>query len=100
MKDLIRERMTSWKDNSKIIDGHWLYQGSVYGGGYGHVTIERKDYAIHRLIAHLFLGLDLDDLHQYALHKPTCQFKNCWNPEHLYVGCDSDNKYDRYRLSK
>lgn len=29
-----------------------------------------------------------------ALHKNTCPYKNCWNPDCLYVGTHTDNMND------
>lgn len=75
--------------------GCWLYTGSNDGyGRYGKARFGGVKVAVHRISAHLFLGLDLTDDRLRALHKPICPNKNCWNPDHLYVGTDRDNSRD------
>jgi len=61
---------------------------------YVSITINNTKYLIHRLSCHLFLGLDLDDNKFQANHKIVCDNKNCWNPNHLYVGTQSQNRKD------
>jgi hypothetical protein len=73
-------------------DKHWLWIGETKYG-YGRVYIEGKLYRVHRLSAYIFLGLSLDDSLQ-ANHKLNCVHKNCWNPNCLYVGTQSDNGTD------
>jgi len=63
---------------------------------YADMWYEGRNAGAHRISAHLFHGLDLNDKNQHALHGLHCQNKNCWNPEHLYVGTNSENQRDRY----
>ena len=42
--------------------------------------------------AKLFLGLDINEQHIQACHKDICPNKNCWNPEHLYLGSNQQNQ--------
>ncbi len=75
---------------------HWLWTGQTNSKGYGVVKIQRKSWLTHRLSAHLHLGLDLDNSEQFALHQDSlCRHRNCWNPDHLYVGSRHDNCRDR-----
>lgn len=74
----------------------WLWQGEINHDGYGQIWAEGKRYTIHRLIAHFYWGLNLEDKTQLALHIQECANKNCWNPAHLYVGSQSDNRTDMY----
>ena len=76
----------------------WLWTGGQNGHGYGSIWINGKGYGVHRISAWLFLDLDLNDRGQLALHKDECPNKNCWNPDHLYVGTGSDNEADWIRV--
>lgn len=71
------------------INGCWLYP-TTEKSPYGYY----KSYRVNRLSAWIFLGLDLDDLSIFALHKVVCKNKNCWNPDHLYLGDESNNTLD------
>lgn len=71
----------------------WLWQG-LLKNGYGMIGFRYRQVKIHRLSAYLYLGLDLVDSNQKALHKRECNNKNCWNPDHLYVGSQQDNTLD------
>lgn len=74
--------------------GCWEWKGAITANGYGKIWIDNKTYLVHRLSAHLFLGLDLaSDL--MALHQLWCSSRACWNPEHLYIGTAADNAADR-----
>lgn len=89
--------------SESIIDtttGCWLYQKTVETGygRYGRITIEGKSIYVHRLSASIFLGLDLEDLEQLACHELICPNKNCWNPEHLYIGNNSSNACDKHQI--
>lgn len=76
-------------------DTCWLYTGGNDGRkGYGKIRFLGKKVAVHRVSCHLFHKLDLNDKSLRALHKLECLNKNCWNPEHLYIGTDKDNGRD------
>lgn len=98
--DLIR-RLN--KDTIRTEDGHWLYRGYINDSGYGIVSIGPQisaiRYRVHRLSGYIFLGLDLSDESIQINHKLICPFKNCWNPEHLYIGTVKQNGAD-YRNSR
>lgn len=81
-------------ENTKCL----LYQGKLDRDGYGErVQFAYRKIRPHRAIAHFYLGLDIDDENQKALHKLECPNKNCINFEHLYVGTAQDNALDRER---
>ena len=91
----VDRRIRRWKQKSLFPEsGCWLYQGSADSQGYGHAGWEGRITLIHRISAHIFLGLDLKSS-TLALHKPECPNKNCWNPDHLYLGNHVDNWRDR-----
>ena len=73
-------------------DGHWIFVGSLVKG-YGVMWYKGKLHYTHRLAAHLWLGLDLDSDNQ-SNHKKECTVKNCFNPDHLYIGNQSQNMRD------
>lgn len=73
-------------------DGCWLYMGAQTSEGYGTVKSQQKDYRVHRLAAHYWLGLDLENKLIYACHK--CDVKLCFNPDHLFIGDNKSNQID------
>lgn len=73
--------------------GCWLYTGNIDPViGYGRVQINGKRYHTHRLSAYLYLNLDLENNKEFACHK--CENRDCFNPEHLYVGDNKSNQDD------
>ena len=81
------------------IDGNgcWIWTGCRSQGGYGktHICIGKgavRRISAHRLIAHLFYGLDLTDRSNQANHK--CDVRLCFNPDHIYVGSQKQNVAD------
>jgi hypothetical protein len=79
---------------AKLVENHFLWFGATTGGDHGVITIRPNKYLIGRLSLFLVNKLKLNDKLQ-ALHKEAiCTYKNCWNPEHLYVGTQSDNMRD------
>src|SRR5437667_5281345 len=91
--DLLLSRI---KERTRIDEstGCWLYTGGLDEKGYGRIRLGNYIERIHRISAHIYLKLDLNDKLQLALHKLNCPNKNCWNPEHLYIGDYVDNMRD------
>src|SRR6266404_6718203 len=90
MSRLLLNRATIKDDNC------WLWTRTVDGRGYGIIRHQGKLEKVHRLAALFCLNFDLNsDLH--VLHKLICKHKNCFNPDHLYVGTHDDNMSDRIR---
>ena len=73
--------------------GCWLYTGSLTEG-YGRVYYNFRLESLHRIIAKFELNYDLNDTIFIVLHKLICTNRNCFNPNHLYIGTKSDNTQD------
>lgn len=77
--------------------GCWELMGSVTKDGYGRIYYNGQNLHAHRVSAMLYLGLDLDSSLQVN-HK--CETKRCFNPEHLYIGTQSDNIKQAFQEGK
>lgn len=76
--------------NTIQLSGCWRYQGCKVAR-YGIY----KNYRVHRVSAYLFHGLDMNNPKLEALHKIQCYNRDCWCPDHIYVGTSADNNRDR-----
>lgn len=72
-------------------NGCWEWMRHRLPTGYGKVEWKGRKHGVHRLAAHLWLGLDLDSP-LLALH--WCDHPPCFNPDHLFIGNESDNMND------
>lgn len=90
----MQEILLKFKRKTIYKNGCWLFIGWHNEQGYGRLKFNGIYTTVSRVSCHIFHGLDLDNRELHALHKPICPNKNCWNPEHLYVGTNSQNKLD------
>jgi HNH endonuclease len=68
----------------------WLWNGGK-SGGYGVVKIDITQFYVHRISAEIFLGHKINN-NMLVLHK--CDIRNCFNPDHLFIGTHEDNMND------
>jgi len=95
LTDKLRENLKRRLEKHTVKNGdHWIWVGSTSHGGHGKMTIDHKQYETSRVAAALFLGLDINSHIQLACHKVECGKKECWNPDHLYIGTKWSNMND------
>ena len=72
--------------NRIIVNGCWILSTQKSKNYHYYVNI-----GVHRLSALVFLGFKPESGLQ-VLHK--CDNPPCWNPDHLFIGTQSDNRMD------
>lgn len=77
----------------------WLVQGFRDKDGYVKIYYSAATIRVNRLSAHIFYGMSLNSKLQ-ANHTRNCFNTNCWNPEHIYVGTQSQNRIDSFMLGR
>lgn len=76
--------------------GCWLWSGGVDGKGYGALWQDNKLQRAHRISWILHNGEIPNRL--FVLHK--CDTPSCVNPNHLFLGNQSDNTLDSIRKGR
>jgi hypothetical protein len=76
--------------------GCWIWMGSTWSGGYGYVRNEGKYISAHRYMYELYKGKIPDGLN--CLH--TCDNPSCVNPNHLFLGTQTDNMRDMIKKGR
>lgn len=71
-------------------EGCWLWTGQTKEKGYGAITFNGRKARVHRIAYELWVGEIPGGL--MVLHR--CDVRNCFNPEHLFVGTAKDNTHD------
>lgn len=80
------ERIEQYSD---ITETCWLFNGAK-SMGYGQLRTGGKVELVHRIVWEELNGDISDGL--MVLHK--CDVRNCWNPDHLFLGTAADNTHD------
>ncbi len=81
------------KENIKISENKcWEWQKGLDVCGYGVIKINRKGYPTHRKSYETFIGNIPKG--KWVLHK--CDNPKCINPDHLFLGTQSDNSKDMW----
>ncbi len=76
--------------------GCWLWTGGVASNGYGMFWLDGKVDTAPRQSYRLFCGEIVDDLH--IMHK--CDVRLCVNPDHLSLGTNADNTFDKQKKGR
>lgn len=71
-------------------DECWCWQGAQRNGGYGHLYVNGRWYGAHRISYEINIG-PIGAL--CVLH--SCDNPQCCNPNHLWLGTQTDNMVDR-----
>ena len=78
------------------MSGCWLWEEHVCIKGYGRIRYRGKKRQAHRvswIIHHGEIPLGMNVLHK-------CDVTGCVNPDHLFLGTDTDNARDRERKKR
>lgn len=75
-------------------DRCWPWNGPKTGDGYGTFRVGSRKTTVCRYIAELELGRPLER-GEYVLHR--CDNPSCCNPDHIWVGTQTDNMRDAAR---
>jgi hypothetical protein len=74
----------------------WIWTASTDRDGYGHMWVDGKLIPTHRLAYLLFVG-DIQN-NFYVLH--SCDNPICVNPNHLFLGSQTDNMQDMIKKNR
>lgn len=97
----IKETMPAWKDERERFlnlinypdkyQDCWTWLGSTHKKGYGYFWYNKKMGKAHRFSYELFINKIPEGL--WVLHH--CDNPSCVNPDHLFLGTNSDNVKDK-----
>lgn len=70
----------------------WEWAGGHSGTGYPCISYLGRSEYVHRISAHVYKGMRLDDPDKFACHK--CDNPKCYNPAHLEPKSPAANNHD------
>lgn len=76
--------------------GCWIWTGLLSNSGYGKIGDDYKTYSTHRYSYTLYKG----EIPKGKLVLHSCDTKECCNPNHLFLGTQSDNIKDMYNKNR
>lgn len=89
-----QEAARFWSRTARDENGCWIWRGAQKSGQvgdeYGCFWYKGTSYLAHRVA--YFLAFGVDPGTKLVCHK--CDVKLCVNPEHLFLGSESDNQRD------
>jgi hypothetical protein len=77
-------------------DKCWLWQGAKHNFGYGVIHDGTRMIGTHRFSWQIHIGPIPDGL--FVLHR--CDVPGCVNPNHLFLGTNSDNMHDKEKKGR
>lgn len=78
------------------LPGCWLWFGATDSSGYGSIRLNGKTFGAHRASWICYKGQIPEGL--LILHR--CDVPCCINPNHLFLGTDQDNAFDKVRKGR
>lgn len=73
-----------------------VWNGPKAGSGYGVLSINKRNYYVHRLSYRMFKGRVPNNM--FVCHH--CDNPSCYNPEHLFLGTPKDNVTDMIKKGR
>ena len=87
-----------WLESIKLLadlssNSCWIPKLTSRRDGYTYASICGRIFLLHRVSYSVYYKVSLDYLeNKLVLHK--CNRRDCFNPEHLYIGTQKDNMQD------
>lgn len=78
-----------WSKVSKST-GCWLWSGTLQQKGYGTLMVDNERHSVHRIAWTLHFG----PIPHRLMVCHSCDVPSCVNPNHLFLGTNSDNMRD------
>ena len=92
----IAERFWSKVDKTSNPNGCWEWVGGLFSSGYGKFKVFGKSVRAHRFSYELTKGI----IPKGMLVCHHCDNPKCINPQHLFLGTNSDNTLDMHQKGR